>query len=149
MQDTITTLNQLIATCRDGEQGFRNAAAHLTDPTIKALFNDFARERASFADELKQEIQKLGGTPEEGGSVSGALHRGWMDVKGAVTGRDDAALLSEAERGEDVAVETYEQALKSAVGPATRAMVQRQFTRVKEVHDRVKALRDSHKHTHA
>jgi uncharacterized protein (TIGR02284 family) len=149
MQETISTLNSLIATCRDGEQGFRNAAEQLRDATVKATFNDFARERGSFADELKHEVHRLGGVPDEGGSVSGALHRGWMDVKGAVTGPDDEALISEAERGEDVAVATYQQALKQNLSTETRALVERQYTRVKQAHDRVRTLRDARKSTHA
>jgi uncharacterized protein (TIGR02284 family) len=149
MQETISTLNSLIATCRDGEQGFRNAAEHLRDVTVKAAFNDFARERASFAAELKQEVQRLGGVPDEGGSVSGALHRGWMDVKGAVAGRDDEALISEAERGEDVAVATYQEALRANLPTEIRTLVQRQYSSVQRAHDRVKALRDARKGTHA
>ena len=49
-------------------------------------------------------MQRLGGRPEEGGSVSGAVHRGWMNIKDAVAGHDDKAIIAEAERGEDVAV---------------------------------------------
>jgi uncharacterized protein (TIGR02284 family) len=149
VKEVVSTLNTLIATCRDGEQGFRTAAEHVKDPTIKALFNDLARERGSFAEELKQEIQKLGGVPEEGGSVSGALHRGWMDVKAGLAGRDDESLVSEAERGEDVAVAAYREALGSALSPSTHAMVERQYGRVKQAHDRVRALRDSYKPSHA
>jgi len=149
VKEVVSTLNTLIATCRDGEQGFRAAAENVKDPSLKALFKDFARERGSFAEELKQEIQKLGGVPEEGGSVSGALHRGWMDVKGSLAGRDDESLLSEAERGEDVAVETYKEALGTALSPSTHAMVERQYGRVKQAHDRVRVLRDTYKPSHA
>ena len=149
MKEIVSTLNTLIATCRDGEQGFRTAAENVKDPTVKALFNDFARERGSFAEELKQEIQKLGGVPEEGGSVSGALHRGWIDVKGSLAGRDDESLLSEAERGEDVAVATYKEALGSALSPSTQTMIEPQYGRVKQAHDRVRVLRDTYKPSHA
>jgi uncharacterized protein (TIGR02284 family) len=149
VKEVISTLNTLIATCRDGEQGLRTAAEHVKDPTVKALFKDLARERGSFAEELKQEVHKLGGVPEEGGSVSGALHRGWMDIKGSLAGRDDHSLLSEAERGEDVAVETYKDALGKAGSPSTHAMIERQYGRVKQAHDRVRTLRDSYKHSHA
>ena len=143
-QDTaVSTLNNLIETCRDGEQGFRNAAENLRDPEVKSLFSDFARERAGFAQELEQEVRRLGGTPSQSGTVSGAVHRGWMDVKGAVAGRDDASIIAEAERGEDTAVAAYEDALRHPLPSGLDSVVHRQHTRIKEVHDRVHALEES------
>jgi uncharacterized protein (TIGR02284 family) len=139
-KEVISTLNTLIETCRDGEQGFREAAQNLKDPTVKTLFNEMSHERARFADELKSEVQRLGGNPEEGGSVSGAMHRGWMDVKGAVTGRDDKQIIAEAERGEDVAVSTYQKALEEPLPPAIESVVSRQYQHVKQAHDRVRDL---------
>jgi uncharacterized protein (TIGR02284 family) len=139
-KEVISTLNTLIETCRDGEQGFREAAQNLKDPTVKTLFNEMSHERARFADELKSEVQRLGGNPEEGGSVSGAMHRGWMDVKGAVTGRDDKQIIAEAERGEDVAVSTYQKALEEPLPAAIESVVSRQYQHVKQAHDRVRDL---------
>jgi uncharacterized protein (TIGR02284 family) len=145
-QSVISTLNTLIETCRDGEAGFRNAAENLEDQSVKSLFNEFARERAACADELRGEVQRLGGQPEESGSVSGALHRGWMDVKGSLTGRDDATIIAEAERGEDVAVATFRDALRQDLPSSVQPVVQRTYAHVKDVHDRVHALEEQHKH---
>ena len=138
----LETLNELIHTCRDGEQGFRSAAENVKDPKVKALFNDYARERAAFANELKEEVSRLGGAPDEGGSTAGAVHRGWMDVKGAVTGRDDGSILNEAERGEDVAVESYRSALEQPLPQSAKTLVERQYTHVRAAHDRVRAERN-------
>jgi uncharacterized protein (TIGR02284 family) len=139
-KEVISTLNTLIETCRDGEQGFRAAAENLKDPAVKTLFTEVARERGQFAEELKNEVERLGGRPEEGGSLSGAAHRGWMDVKGAITGRDDKQIISEAERGEDVAVAAYREALSAARPSAVESVVHRQYEHVKEAHDRVRSL---------
>jgi uncharacterized protein (TIGR02284 family) len=139
-KNVISTLNTLIETCRDGEQGFREAAQNLKDPTVKSLFNEVSHERARFAEELKSEVQRLGGSPEEGGSVAGAAHRGWINVKGALTGRDDKQIISEAERGEDVAVATYQKALQETLPPAVESVVSRQYEHVREAHDRVRDL---------
>ena len=144
-QPAVSTLNNLIETCRDGEQGFRNAAENLRDPQVKALFSEFARERGGFAEELEQEVRRLGGTPSQGGSVAGTVHRGWMDVKGAVTGRDDASIIAEAERGEDTAVAAYQAAMQQPLPSGTDALVQRQHAKVKQVHDRVHALEEQRK----
>ena len=139
-REVITTLNSLIETCRDGEQGFRDAADNLKNPSVKTLFSEFASERAKFAEELKDQVQRLGGKPDEGGSASGAMHRGWMNVKGAVTGGDDKAIIAEAERGEDVAVERYREALREPLPAAVESVVSRQFEHVQQAHDRVRDL---------
>jgi uncharacterized protein (TIGR02284 family) len=140
----ISTLNSLIETCNDGAQGFQTAAKELRDSSAKALFNKYAGERGQFAAELRGEVQRLGGTPEEGGSVSGTVHRGWMNIKSAIAGHSDSAIIAEAERGEDVAVQTYEKALQSDLPPQVQPTIQRQFTQVKSAHDRVRELERSH-----
>jgi uncharacterized protein (TIGR02284 family) len=143
-KEVISTLNTLIETCRDGEQGFREAAQNLKDPTVKTLFTEMSHERAKFADELKSEVERLGGNPDQGGSMAGAAHRGWMNIKGALTGHDDKEIIAEAERGEDVAVEIYRHALSEPLPPAIESVVNRQFEHVKEAHDRVRALEQAH-----
>src|SRR5688572_10828678 len=137
-KDVISTLNTLIETCRDGEQGFRTAAENLKDPQVKSLFTAVARERAKFAEELKDEVERLGGHADEGGSAAGAAHRGWMNVKAAVTGHDEKQIIAEAERGEDVAVATYRTALEHKLPPPVDSIVHRQYAHVKEAHDRVR-----------
>jgi len=139
-KDVMSTLNTLIETLRDGEEGFRTAAENLKDPGVKTLFSEVARERAQLAEELKQEVRRLGGNPEEGGSVSGAAHRAWMNVKGSITGRDDKSIIAEAERGEDAAVATYRDALSEPLPTAVESVVRRQYEHVKDAHDRVRAL---------
>ena len=143
-KDAISTLNSLIETCGDGAEGFRQAAEGLQNAAIKQQFQTHGQERKRFADELKSEVQKLGGTPDSGGSMSGALHRGWINIKSAVSGKSDAAIIAEAERGEDVAVEAYQKALQAGLPPHIHSLVQRQFTSVKATHDRVRELEKSY-----
>src|SRR5215213_2924601 len=107
----IATLNGLIQTCRDGEEGFRTAAEGVGSPELKELFGGYARQRAGFAGELQDEVRRLGGEPVEGGSVTGSVHRGWMGLKAALTGEDERAILGECERGEDSALAAYRAAL--------------------------------------
>ncbi len=82
----------------------------------------------------------MGGAPKEGGSVSGTLHRGWMNIKEAVTGGSDRAIVAEAERGEDVALDRYQDALNADLPSPVRSTVQRQYTEVRQAHDHVRAL---------
>jgi uncharacterized protein (TIGR02284 family) len=139
-KNAISTLNSLIETCNDGAKGFETAAKELRDSSARQLFQQYAQERSQFADELRAEVQRLGGRPEEGGSVSGAVHRGWMNIKDAVAGHDDKAIIAEAERGEDVAVASYQSALKEGLPADVEPTVRRQFGEVKAAHDRVRDL---------
>jgi len=140
----ISTLNNLIETLRDGQEGFKEAAENVKDSDLKTFFNQVSLERAQMVGELQQEVRTLGGDPENSGSTAGALHRTWMDIKGSLTGRDDQSILNECERGEDSAVSAYADALKEQSLPATlRTLVERQFSSIKQGHDRVKQMRDA------
>ena len=136
----IQTLNSLIETCKDGERGFRTAAEALKDPQAKSQFLEYSRQRAQMVRELQEEVRRLGGDPEKAGSMSGSMHRGWMNIKAAVTGHDDSSIIAEAERGEDVAKEMYENALKASLPPSAAALVRRQSTQVHEAHDWVRDM---------
>jgi uncharacterized protein (TIGR02284 family) len=136
-------LNGLIETCKDGEQGFKTAAEGLQDSEVRAMFIQFARQRGEMARELQNEVRRLGGDAEKGGSISGAAHRGWINIKSVITGKDDAAIISEAERGEDSAKKMYEEALREPLPTQTMALVREQSMRVHDAHDRVRALERS------
>jgi uncharacterized protein (TIGR02284 family) len=113
---------------------------------VKAVFSELARERSTFAEELRQQAQRLGAELDDGGSFSGAVPRGWMDVTGEVKTVDDASIIAEAERGEDVAVATYENALATSLPTPVHFVLERQYLRVRHAHDRVRALEKEHDH---
>jgi uncharacterized protein (TIGR02284 family) len=139
--DKVTsTLNGLIETLKDGQQGFTTAADGLQDSQTRSLFLQFSRQRAEMARELQAEVRRLGGDPENAGSVAGAAHRGWINIKSVVTGRDDGSIIAEAERGEDSAKKMYEEALRQPLPAQTLALVREQSTKVHDAHDRVRAL---------
>ena len=144
-KEIIGTVNDLIETLRDGQEGFRQAAEAVEDPELKSLFDEFSLQRARFVGELQSEAGALGESkPENSSSVAGALHRSWINLKGAIAKRDNHAILEECERGEDSAVHEYEEALEDEdlTGPV-REIISRQYANVKSVHDRVKQLRDA------
>lgn len=141
--DFISTLNDLVETCKDGEQGFRDAADGVQRSDLRAIFNEYARQRSQFASELQVQVSRIGGDPEKSGSVAGSLHRGWLNLKAAVTGKDDHAILAECERGEDSAVKNYQKALQMDLPSDLRSIVERQYGNVLDAHNRVKALRDN------
>jgi uncharacterized protein (TIGR02284 family) len=146
--NAISVLNNLIETCKDGELGFKTSAEGLKNPGTKAKFLEYSRQRAEMARELQSEVRRLGGDPEKSSSMSGSLHRGWMDIKSAITGKDDHAIVAEAERGEDVAKGAYETALNATLPGTAQTLVQQQAAKVRQAHDFVRDLRDREKVAH-
>ena len=59
----IATLNNLIETCKDGQNGFRAAAQGAHDEHLKMLFSRYAGQRAAFAADLQQVVRRHGGDP--------------------------------------------------------------------------------------
>ena len=139
-EEVISALNNLIQTCRDGQEGFQVAADGVRSAELKELFYGYSRERASFAGELQDEVRRLGGEAADTGSLAGSLHRGWMGLRAAVAGEDDAAVVGECERGEDAALANYRAALGIDLPASVRAMVERQFAEVKKAHDHIRRL---------
>ena len=141
--DVIETLNDVLESCRDGEYGFRECAEHVKAQDIKTLLSRHADECRTAGLELVTHIRRLGGEPDEGGSVSGAMHRGWVSVRGSLSGYTDLAMLDECERGEDAAMARYRNALKEDLPSDIRAVVERQAQGAQRNHDQVKALRNA------
>lgn len=143
-EKNLSVLNDLIETCKDGEQGYSRAAKEAKDPELARVFTQYASQRSHYVGELRQQVLTLGGDPDKHGSVSGSLHRGWINLKSALSSNEAHAVLAECERGEDAAVAAYRNALAEAeLSMEIRAVLQRQAAGVKEAHDRIKQLRDS------
>ena len=139
-EHAISVLNGLIETCKDGQVGFQTAAEGVKSAILKTLFSEFSLQRAQFAGVLQQEVNRMGGSPETSGSVSASLHRGWINIKSAVTGKDESAIVAECERGEDSARDAYQKALKEHLPVDVRSIVESQFLEVKQAHDQVRSL---------
>lgn len=142
-EDTIKTLNNLIEVCKDGQEGFKVASEGVEDSDLKKTLYEFSQQRSQMAGELQQLVSSLGGDPEDSSSIAGSLHRGWINIKSAVTGQDEAAILNEAERGEDVAVSNYKDALEKDLPQNLLDTVRKQYTEVQAAHDKIKGLRNS------
>ena len=137
----IGTLNSLIELNRDGQSGFKEAAEKIEAPQVKQFCFEQSRSRAQFVGELQPLVHSLGSEPDNTGSVAGALHRGWIDLKSALGGGDQA-ILAAIETGEDHAVNEYKKALAETLPAHVHAIVERQFQSVKQAHDKVKSMRD-------
>jgi len=145
--DLIDILNKLIETCKDGEYGFKTCAEQVKSAQLRTLFMERAQSCRSGATELQAQVSRLGGKPETDSSASGTLHRGWVNLKGALTGGNDQAILDECERGEDAALERYRDAIKEPLPSDVAEIVQRQYEGVKRNHDQIRNLRNAMRST--
>lgn len=146
--DNITAvLEDLIETLEDGRQGFEQVADHIEKTGNDSMVVDLrhlSHQREEFSAELRTIAAQHGVEIQDEGTMTGALHRGWMSLKDALTGDDPKAVLGAAETGEDHAVSEFEEALEKNLPEDIRAVIQRQAEAVRRAHDAVKALRDSH-----
>lgn len=144
INETIDVLNELTEVLKDGQHGFQTAAKDVKAPDLAEIFRRYATQRAEFAARLQANVARLGASVEKSGSLTGSLHRGWINLKSALSSNEPQAVLEEAERGEDAAVAAYRKALEHQdLDNETRELIRTQFTAVKAAHDHVRTLRDS------
>lgn len=135
------TLNALIEACRDGARGFRLAADHVVSADLKDFFASTARQRERFAAELLPYAQRLGGGHDSAGTAAGALHRGWMMLKDAITNYDENAILVEAVRGEAAAANAYAEAVMGVLPPDARPVIDAQYAAIRGAQRELDELR--------
>jgi len=141
-KDEISTLNTLIATLIDSINGYEDAAGHSEAGRFQQIFRERAGERQRAVEELRAEVRRLGGEPEDSGSFMGKTHQAFFGLKAAITGRDDKAIISEVERGEDYLKEKFESALSSGdLSGESRAVVERCYQSVRSGHDQMSRLK--------
>lgn len=144
-QKTVDSLNKLIEINNDRVDGYDTASKETDSVALKSLFSGLSATSSSNLSELKAEVNRLGGTAEEGTRVTGKFFRAWMDLKAAFTGNDTHAILSSCEFGEDTALDVYEEVLDNGndLTVEQRAMIIRQQSNLTTDHNKVKSLRDS------
>ena len=140
--DEISTLNTLIATTIDSITGYENSAKDIDNQRFAEIFRQRANERQRVVEELRSEVRRLGGDPEDSGSFMGKTHQRFEDLKAAITGQDEKAIINEVERGEDYLKEKFETALDSGtLSGDCRAVVERCYQSVRAGHDQMSQLK--------
>lgn len=145
-EKAIKALNNLIEINNDRVEGYDTAASETKDADLKSRFAQWSSTSQQNLGDLRSEVNKLGGTPEEGTRVTGKFFRAWMDVKAALTGNDRHAILSSCEYGEDKAQEAYQDVLEDSdngLSSEQLSLIREQQSKLRADHDTVKSLRDA------
>ena len=141
-KDEIATLNTLIATTIDSITGYEDSAQNIHNERFAQIFRERANERQQVVEELRSEVRRLGGEPESDGSFLGKTHQRFEDLKAAVTGQDEQAIINEVERGEDYLKNKFETALDDGtLSGESRAVVERAYQSVRSGHDQISQLK--------
>src|SRR3982751_5565048 len=140
--EAISTLNTLIATTIDSITGYEDSAENIDSERFREIFRQRANERQEVVQRLRSEVRRLGGNPEDDGSFLGKAHQRFEDLKAAVTGRDEKAIVNEVERGEDYLKEKWQAALQSSdLHGETHDLIQRCYQSIKAGHDQMSQLK--------
>ena len=143
-EKVIDNLNHLIAICNDGKYGYQTAAEDADSAALRAMFMEYSTQRAEFVNTLQQEVRRLGGDPDKGGGPLGAIHRAWIDVKSALSSKDNKAVLGACITGEQAAVNAYDNVLEDGgLSPDLRTLLTEQRRSIEEALYRVQSLHDT------
>ena len=142
-KDTVHVLQQILEKNYDAEKGYKKSLQDAKNPALKGFLQQQAAMRARFVTSNDQQLRQLGATPKESGSVTGTLHRAWIDIKSSLAGNDDEAVLEEVIRGEKASVEEYTEELKSHnLLPEVTQELQSQLNDIQATLNKVKRLED-------
>ncbi len=122
----IKTLNDLIATCHDAEEGYAKAAKGVHDHALSDQLTGISGQRGQFADELSQLVSNLGGQPATDAHYGGILHSGWVDLETRIRPKNEHDILEDCQRGDEGTLRHYGHALNQELPPEARALVERQ-----------------------
>src|SRR6478752_2984695 len=140
--DTISTLNSLISTTIDSINGYEDSAENIDNERFREIFRQRANERQEIVEQLRGEVRRLGGNPEDDGSFLGKTHQRFEDLKAAITGRDEKSIVNEVERGEDYLKEKWQAALQSGdLNGEAHDLIERCYQSIKAGHDQMSHLK--------
>jgi uncharacterized protein (TIGR02284 family) len=139
-KSTNATINRLIEACYDGQHGYQTAAHHVSDMELKKTLGKFALDRKHFAEELAKRIDRESGAPVHHGTFKGALHRGWIELKG----KDHAAILKECLRGEEAGVACFREALAKELPVELKALLDEQIEQIEGAREQLERMTEAH-----
>lgn len=140
----ITVLNSLIETTLDSVDGYRRSAEEATESRFASEFMSRATEREQVVRQLQGEVRRLGGTPEDDGSVLAAAHRAFLTIRDRATGSDDEAVIAEVDHGESYLRGKWETALKNdELSPETRSLITQCWDSVRAGQEKWRAVHEN------
>ena len=143
-KEIVDDLNDLVKINNDRMQGYEKAIEDNEDPQLDDLFRHYVIQSQNFRSQLAEHIVRIDGLAVSDATstdVSSKLHRAWIDIKSALTGKDRDSVLSSVEFGESAAVEAYEDAIEKDHIPAyIKEDLEKQLTELKASYAKIKSM---------
>lgn len=132
----------------DAEKGYETASKNAKVVSLKNYFTEKSRQRGNFINDLKRELSKNNSAEvESNGSITGDLHRAWMEIKSTLSVDNDEAMLEESIRGEKAALKEFEQVLETEyLSLEMRNILSKQYSIIKNDLETIKTLDDIQKY---
>lgn len=146
-EEIVDDLNELVKINNDRIQGYEKAIKDTEDAGLDDLFRHYVVQSQNFRSQLADHIVRIDGTAVADATstdIGSKIHRAWIDIKTAVTGKDRDTVLSSVEFGENAAVEAYENAIEKDHLPAyIKEVLTAQLSELKAAHEKMKALHNA------
>lgn len=135
-----STLKGLIGILHGNHEGFMELGHRLKDGRAKRLSLEETQARSEYAAELENELHRMG-VHDVKTSISLATKASylWGEIQASLAG-GQKALLSAAEKDDDVAIETYESALREELPLPLRELLRQQLKHIRISQDEIRAL---------
>lgn len=144
-EEIVDDLNELVKINNDRIQGYMKAVEDNEDSQLDHLFNEMIVQSQNFRSQLADHIVRIDGTAVSDATttdISSKIHRAWIDIKSALTGKDRDTVLSSVTFGENAAVEAYESAIEGDKLPAyIKEDLTNQLSQLKSARDKMEALK--------
>lgn len=136
-------LNRLLTRNYDAEKGYQQVAEKVDSPELETLCQNNYKERYRFGHDIKEMEKQYGVKPDKGSSLVADAHRAWINVKDLITGNSDAAVIAEARRGEQMAIDDYMEAVESeALKPDDKKVLSEHLKSIKNSQDQLAKIEE-------
>ncbi|GAA4450139.1 PA2169 family four-helix-bundle protein [Nibrella saemangeumensis] len=146
-EDVVDALNELVEILNDRIRGYQTAMDDSKDAQLDETFRQMILQTQQLRSQLAEHIVRLDGSAVSDTThtdFSSKIHRAWINIKAAVTGKDREAILSSCEFGDNAAVEAYEDALEEEKLPGyVKDTLRTQLNELRQSRDQIKALHEA------
>ncbi|MVM33125.1 PA2169 family four-helix-bundle protein [Spirosoma sp. HMF4905] len=143
-KEIVDDLNELVKINNDRIQGYEKAIEDNEDAQLDDLFRHYVIQSQNFRSQLADHIVRIDGLAVSDATstdVTSKIHRAWIDIKSALTGKDRDSVLSSVEFGENAAIEAYQDAIDKDHIPAyIKEDLQKQLSQLQTAHDKISSL---------
>ncbi len=144
---TIAVLNDLLNIVNDRLEGFEKVEGKIWEKNhdLQDNYEHMTSQTKVMKNELINLITERGGTPDDSASLSGTLHRAWIDIKNSflVDGMETST-LENVLFGENAAIQAYQEALDSGdLDEDSKEIVTEQLKKIKDASHEFKGILDN------